>query len=74
MLETQVGSLIQEDPICQGVTKSMCHNYKTCALGTENRYYKAHVSLWGRGMFIRIPSPEKAEAPRAAEDVPDLSQ
>ena len=44
MLETQVGSLIQEDPTCQGVTKFMCHNYRACVLEPENCNYKAHVS------------------------------
>ena len=27
MQETQVQSLVQEDPTCRGTTKPLCHNY-----------------------------------------------
>ena len=30
--ETQVQSLVQEDPTCRGATKPTCHNYWVCAL------------------------------------------
>ena len=32
MQETQVWSLIQEDPMYHGATKPMCHNYRACTL------------------------------------------
>ena len=32
MQETQVGSLIREDPTCHGATKPVCHNSWACAL------------------------------------------
>ena len=35
MQETQVRSLIQEDPICLGATKPISHNYWDCALRSQ---------------------------------------
>ena len=31
MQETEVWSLVQEDPTSMGATKAMCHNYWVCA-------------------------------------------
>ena len=39
MQETQVRSLIQEDPTCGRATKPMCHNYWACAPEPENHNY-----------------------------------
>ena len=36
MQETQVQSLIQEDPTCYGATKTMSHNYWACDLEPES--------------------------------------
>ena len=35
MQDTQVWSLIQEDPMYHGATKPMCHNYWACILEPE---------------------------------------
>ena len=39
MQETQVGSLIWEDPTWQGATKPVPHNHRACALGPGSRSY-----------------------------------
>ena len=39
MQETWVQSLIQEDSICCGATKPVCHDHQTCALGPGSRDY-----------------------------------
>ena len=39
MQETQVCSLIWEDPTCHTATKPMHHNYCTCALKPRNSYW-----------------------------------
>ena len=39
MQETQVGSLIWEDPKWQGTTKPVRHNYRACALEPGSRNY-----------------------------------
>ena len=41
--ETQVGSLIWDDPTCLSATKPVCHNYRTCALEPRNCDYWTHV-------------------------------
>ena len=43
MKETQVQSLIWEDPTCQGTTKPICHNYWACAPDSGSHNYWAHV-------------------------------
>ena len=43
MQETQVQSLIQEDPTCLGVTEPVSHNYWVCALEPRGRSYQACV-------------------------------
>ena len=39
MQETQVWSMTQEDPMCQGATKPVGHNRLTCALEPGSRKY-----------------------------------
>ena len=43
MQGTQVRALIQEDPICRGATKPVCHNYWACALETASHNCWARV-------------------------------
>ena len=43
MQETQVKSLIQEDPTYSGATKCMCHNYWACALALELQLRSLYV-------------------------------
>ena len=44
MQETQVRSLIQEDPTCHGATKPVHHNYWACALEPGNwNYWNPHA-------------------------------
>ena len=43
MQETQVQSLIQEDPTCLGATKPVRHNYRACALEPLSHNYRANV-------------------------------
>ena len=43
MQETQVWSLIQEDPTGLGETKPVCHKYSACALESLSHNYWAHM-------------------------------
>ena len=43
MQETQVWSLIWEDPTCHGASKAMHHNYLPCALQPGSHNYWAHT-------------------------------
>ena len=43
MQEAQVWSLAQENHICHGVAKPMCHNYWAYALEARNCNYWAYV-------------------------------
>ena len=43
MQETQVPSLVWEDPICGEETKPIGHNYWACALESASRTHWAHV-------------------------------
>ena len=43
MHETQVQSLIQEDPTCLGAAKPVHHNYCACALEPASYNYWAHA-------------------------------
>ena len=45
MQETQVWSLIQEDPTRQGATKRVCHNHWACALEPLRHNYWSLQSL-----------------------------
>ena len=40
MQEAQVWSLVQEDPMCNGATKPVGHNYWACALEPGSRVYR----------------------------------
>ena len=40
---TQVWSLVQEDPTCNGATKPLHHNYSAWALEPVSHIYWAHV-------------------------------
>ena len=40
MQEARVWSLVQEDPMCNGATKPMGHNYWACALEPGSRIYR----------------------------------
>ena len=53
MQETQVQSLIQEDPTCQGATKPVHHNYQAGALEPGSHNYWAHV--------LQLPKPVHLE-------------
>ena len=39
MQETQVQTLVQEDPSCHGASNSIHHNYRACALEPGNANY-----------------------------------
>ena len=39
MQETQVQSLIQEDPTCHGVTKPVCHSFFFFFSGTQHAWH-----------------------------------
>ena len=43
MQETQVPSLVQEDPTCREAAKPVHHNYGACALEPGKQDYSAHV-------------------------------
>ena len=43
MQETQVRSLIQQDPLCCEATRFVYHNYRSCAREPRSRNYGAHV-------------------------------
>ena len=55
MQETQVRSLVQEDPTCRGATKPVCHNYWACALELASQNY------WAR--TPQLLKPERSRAP-----------
>ena len=58
MQETQVRSLIQEDPTCGRATKPMCHNYWACAPEPENHNY------WVCSQQLLKLAPPRACAPQ----------
>ena len=43
MQETQVQSLVREDPTCLRAAKPMCHNYWACTLEPVSHNYWAHT-------------------------------
>ena len=45
MQETQIRSLVQEDPTCCGATKQVYHSYRDCAPEPESHNYWAHSAL-----------------------------
>ena len=58
MQETQVQSLVQEDPTWLGATKPVCYSYWAWARETENCNSRAHM--------LKLPKPQRPGA-RAAE-------
>ena len=60
MQETQVRSLIWEDPTCHGPTKPVHHNFWACALETRAATTKARAP---RARALQQEQPPKWEAP-----------
>ena len=59
--ETQVRSLIWEEPTRLRATKPMCHNYQACALKPRSCNYQAHMPL-----LLKLANP-RAHAPQRAK-------
>ena len=63
MQETQVRSLIQEDPKCQEATKAVHHNYWACAPEPGSHSYWGHMLQLtkpiGPGDRARAPQQER---------------
>ena len=58
MQETQVPSLVQEDPTSREAAKPVHHNYGACALEPGKQDYSAHVP--------QLPRPTHPQNPRSA--------
>ena len=59
MQETLVQSLVQEDPICHGATKSVRHNYWASALEPGNCRYWAHEPQLLKSTCPRACAPQE---------------
>ena len=59
MQETQVRSLVWEDPTCHRATKPMHHNYWACTLEPEDHNYWAHMPQLPPCMRSRAWAPQQ---------------
>ena len=68
MQETQVWSLVQEDPTCLRATKPECHNYWACALKPGNSNYwslrapRACAQQQKKPLKCKVRTPQQREA------------
>ena len=74
MQETQVWSLVWEDPTCSGATKPMCHNYGACALEPGSHNYWAHMLQLLKPVCPKAHALQQEKPPQWEACVPQLEK
>ena len=70
--ETQIGSLIWEDPTCRRATKPICHSYWDCALEPQSRKTgPTCCSYWSPCVLQPVVRPEKPLQGEACTQQPE---
>ena len=65
MQETQVQSLVWEDPTCHGATKPVHHNYEASALEPVSHNYWAHVLQLLKPVHPRACALQQEKSPQS---------